>query len=519
MKMRNVILPVFLLLGMLPEASKAQGWDLGAFPKYTDDWSEHLFSKRKQETSYRVETFGTMASGDNTPFWTQQHSWGVVPLESGSYYLKAGIVHRRQLSNKLFLELGADIVTTSKQPHQKNFWLQQAFGKLRWKSLQLSAGMSEDYYSTSVDPYLSLGDLTFSNNARPIPQIKIGIPYFTPIPLTKKTLYIKGEVSVGKFLDDSYLEEIATATNQNYTTGTLSHHKSLSIRIGNIDDKEKGVQFTFGADHASQWGGKIHLEGGQTLSMSEDAKSFLNTFAFKSNEKKVQLSSGIEKTLKENSHFASLSMKIDYGVGFGDEIYSVYYQHPAENRAGIKFNNLPDMLFGVQYKAQYKKLVSNLIFEFFYSKNQNVTLTDEGTVAGNDKGFNNYYNSSSYLQGRSHFGMSIGSSIFLSPRYNEDGYLGFKSNRIFALHGAMEGYLTNQIKYSLLGTFGESLGTFIEPFLYRKRGLAGEANLTYSFPKIPGLSITGSGAFNSGYFFETKSYGGSLSIRKTGKIF
>ncbi|MDR1203675.1 MAG: hypothetical protein LBL58_18860 [Tannerellaceae bacterium] len=43
--------------------------------------------------TYRVEAFGSVASGDNTPFWLVSNRYGVVPLDAGNGYLKVGAFH------------------------------------------------------------------------------------------------------------------------------------------------------------------------------------------------------------------------------------------------------------------------------------------------------------------------------------------------------------------------------------------------------------------------------------------
>jgi hypothetical protein len=39
-----------------------------------------------------------------------------------------------------------------------------------------------------LDKNLSMGDLTFSTNARPIPEINLAFPHYTNIPFTKEYL-------------------------------------------------------------------------------------------------------------------------------------------------------------------------------------------------------------------------------------------------------------------------------------------------------------------------------------------
>ena len=42
-------------------------------------------------TSYLAELFGSLATGDNTPFWMTSNRYGIVPLEGNNTYLKAGV--------------------------------------------------------------------------------------------------------------------------------------------------------------------------------------------------------------------------------------------------------------------------------------------------------------------------------------------------------------------------------------------------------------------------------------------
>ena len=46
-------------------------------------------------TTYRVEAFGSAATGKYTPFWMVSNQYGVVPLEAGNGYMRAGAFHHQ----------------------------------------------------------------------------------------------------------------------------------------------------------------------------------------------------------------------------------------------------------------------------------------------------------------------------------------------------------------------------------------------------------------------------------------
>ena len=48
-----------------------------------------------EATTYKAEIFGSVASGDNTPFWMVSNRYGIVPLEANNGYLNAGVFHNQ----------------------------------------------------------------------------------------------------------------------------------------------------------------------------------------------------------------------------------------------------------------------------------------------------------------------------------------------------------------------------------------------------------------------------------------
>lgn len=475
----------------------------------------------QSETSYKAETFGSLSTGDNTPFWMLHHNWGTVPLDANNFYIRGSVFHKQVLNKDWSLDAGFDLAGSS--PHSfGSVWIQQIYGELNWKAGRLSLGAKEDYTSL-LNPYLSSGDFVSSNNARPIPEAKISIPEFIAIPYTNENVYVKADFSVGRYFDGKYQEDMAKPHNTNYTTGVLSHHKSIYFRFGNIEENNR-FQVAIGLDHRAQWGGTLYKRVGSEYNIIKQPKGlddfFKVVFAREGSEK----ASDADKAFVAGSHIGAYTLKSDYKLRNDDKL-SFYWQHFFEDGSGMALKNFKDMLLGLEYKTNRKQLISGAVFEYVFTKNQSGpihfnTEMDEEHRHNQSKGTgnDNYYNNVDYIQGPSNYGRTHGTALFLSPEYNKDGRLNFKSSRIFALHLGIEGYILPYLKYRALGTAGKSWGRYYAPFKYVKKGLAGNLDLIYSYPKVEGLDFKLSLGFNTGKFFNDDTFGAGITITKRGII-
>lgn len=148
-------------------------------------------------TSYRAELFGSLATGDNTPFWMTSNRYGIVPLEGNNTYLKAGVFHQQHFGKGFRWGAGLDLVGVT--PRDKHAYIHQLYAEIGYKCIEVSLGSKERYHSL-VDPFLSSGDMIYSNNARPIPEMNISIPRFTTVPLTKRLVTVQRKLQCGPFV-------------------------------------------------------------------------------------------------------------------------------------------------------------------------------------------------------------------------------------------------------------------------------------------------------------------------------
>lgn len=474
------------------------------------------FSQQK-EISYRVETFGSVATGKNTPFWMLNHTWGMVPLKADNFYVRGGLFHNREMNKDWNFSLGADIAASS--PHAYGtVWIQQLYGELNWKFLRLNVGSKEDYTSL-LDENLSSGDFDLSNNARPMPEIKVSLPDFILVPYTKGNFYIKGDFSVGKYLDSDYLENVAAPHAFNYVRGVLAHHKSVYFRFGDIKTKNK-LQFILGMDNQAQWGGTLYKDG-NVIPMVHSFSDFLRVvFASEGSSRSKEA----DRQYIAGSQIGSYLFKWDYLLKNKD-ILSLYWHHFFDDGSGMAMESYPDMLLGLQYKTSGKRMISGALFEYVYTKNQtgpvhfNIMMDDaHSSIKNKGNGNDDYYNNVDYIQGRSYYGRSLGTPLFLSPEYNGDGRLYFKSNRILAFHTGIEGFLTPKISYLFLATYGETWGSYSVPYVQTKKGFATALDIIYQYPRLEGLNFKLSAGFNTGEFFGENTFGTGITISKRGII-
>ena len=484
----------------------------------------NLFSQ-ENSTAYRTELFGSAATGENTPFWMLYRNWGMVPLEAGNFYVRGGVFHAGQINNDWSYKLGIDIAASS--PHSfGTVWMQQIYGELNRKTLRLTIGSKEDYTSL-LDEYLSSGDFSLSNNARPIPEIKGSIPDFILVPRTKGNMYIKGDFAIGKYMDGNWQEDKALPYNQPYTKDILSHHKSIYFRFGNINKQHK-LQFTAGMDHQAQWGGKLYIyryveETGQLdYVMHKQPQGLDDLFRVMIAKEGSPGSSGADVAYVAGSHVGSYLLRFDYKLKNSAQI-SLYRHIFYEDGSGMTLENYRDGILGVQYKSAEKKLLSNIVFEYIYTKHQtgpihfNLEMDDaHDHLRHNGNANDDYYNNCDYVQGRSYYGRTMGTPLFLSCEYNADGRLEFKSNRIISYHLGMEGYFTSNLKYRLTATTGQTWGRYYVPFRSEKTGFTSNLDLIYNYPRIKGLNIKLSTGFNTGEFFGGDTFGGGITLTKTG---
>jgi hypothetical protein len=458
-------------------------------------------------TNFSIEAFGSAATGEHTPFWIVGNRYGTAPLNAGNGYLRMGTFHTRPLGKNMRWDAGVDVIAST--PRYRNVYIRQLYAGIGYKCFSLTVGSRENYASL-WDRNLSSGDLVQSANARPIPEINISVPRFTSVPGTKGVLQFRGDFAAGRSFDTEYLKQLKNK-RVHYIENVLWHHKSLHLRLL---DPHSGFPLTatVGVRHHAQWGGTSTnpKEGIQPHSL----KDFMRVITGSSGGDDASISAQVNVL---GNHYGSYDIKLGY-LDPSVDIH-LYKQHLFDDASGMELFNLPDGLYGIQVNISNFPLVSGIVFEYIYTKNQSgpahYLWFDHSVYPGYGGGRDEYYNNEEYTTGVSYFNRSIGSPLITSPEYNKNGSIGFKNNRIRAWHIGLNGYLSRQTAYRILMTKSEGWGTMNMPFLKKTNDFLCAVKISYCHPQLEGWLFSGEIGFDQGALYGD-NLGVAISVSKTG---
>lgn len=401
--------------------------------------------------------------------------------------------------------------------HPGRISLRQLWAGVKWRSLHLTAGMRE--HTPLCTPTLGSGDLVYSRNARPIPQVRIGFADFQDIPFTNGWVQIFGDISYGRFADSDYLESHYNYYNSFITTGVYMQYSRIYFNIA------QGRRFsgTIGMQHATQFGGTWHqYRQGEEWSVIHNPvhfKDFINAFfPWSGGSSQVQG----ETDYFNGNHLGSWDLRLNYAIDDAKTL-SVYLQSPWEDGSGIGKLNGFDGVWGICYLSGTQSAVSQIVVEYVDLTNQSGPSHwapgdyDDSGIPGQATGADDYYNNYMY-DGWANYGMAIGSPFVKSPVYNTDGYLRFTDNRVRGFHIAAEGYISKALQWQAMFSFRTSWGTPMLPAIEKRRDTSMMAGISWAIPKVKRLTLSGQLAFDTGELYGD-NFGGMLTLRYSLPVF
>lgn len=357
---------------------------------------------------------------------------------------------------------------------------------------------------------LSSGSFAMGRNTIPVPMINLSVPEFTPVPLTYKFIQFKGNVAHGWLGDDRYVKDAYLHEKTFYLRGGFNHWP---------------VQGYAGMVHFVQWGGNSP-DRGRLPSSLED---YISVFFGK----------GGGNDAPDGEQINALGNHLgiwDFGIKAASKKYryQVYWQHFFEDHSGLMFRNIGDGLWGGTIQKKEKSLISGLLWEVLYTKDQSgpgesdrpgdTPHCEEENCGYKYGGQDNYYNNFIYRSGWTYNSRNLGNPLLMNvaqyQQYKPDANIynpAIESNRILAHHIGLEGRFTPQLDYKAYITYVRHYGNY--------RGLAGGEpydpnnppddldeyefypplhqwsfmiETTYSFEQIPQLDFTTSLAWDTG---------------------
>lgn len=472
---------------------------------------------------WHADVMASGATGQMAPYYMASNRHGIL-TQGKNAILNAGISRPMDLNKRFSYGFALDFLTgysnstdylrfsdeqwVINPQHPSRIWLQQLYGEIKYRSLFLTVGLKK-HQSALLNFRLSSGDLTESGNARPIPEVRAGFIDFQDIPFTNGWIQIQGEISYGKFTDNKWIRNHFNHFGDHINQGALYSYKRCYFRTkpSMPFSATLGMQVgaIFGGTSDYYMNGHIYM----TKQFSRSLKQCL----------KMLIPTDGGQEYYSGSTLGSWDILLRYRLPNSFELKG-YMQKPWEDGSGIGFLNGFDGLWGLELATNRKGIVSGAVVEYIDFTNQSgPTHWDPddfpGTTAtSRAEGGDNYYNNHEY-NGYQNYGMSIGTPFNVSPIYNRNGTLLFNHNLVRGFHIGVEGNITGNLDYRLLGGYRKSWGTDLVPLIDPETDTSFMAEVTYNVPQIKGLKINAQFALDHGKLYGNNT-GGCVTVSYSG---
>ncbi len=465
---------------------------------------------------YCAEMSGTASGGgDFAPFWLSANRFGLSSVEHNSGYFRGRVQRAVEADSLRIWQIGYGLDIAVPVNYTSHFVLQQFYADFRFKDIGLSIGAKERPEELK-NAALSSGGMTYSNNARPIPQVRLELPRFWTIPGTGGWLAVKGHVAYGLYTDNGWQREFH-APQSTYSANSLYHSKAGFLRIGN--EHKFPLTFVGGLEMSCQFGGEAwnvtqRLDDPafdpSHVHMGNGLNSFWNAFIPGGSDASDGNYANSEGNQLGSWHF-SLNWK---GKGWKLRAYAEHF-FDDHSQMFLQYG-WKDMLWGVEAELPQNPVIGTLLYEHLRTTDQSGGIYHDETdvLPTQISGIDNYYNHPIYGAWQ-HWGQALGNPLLMSPIYNKNGSISFRHNRVIAHHVGLAGQPLPTLGYRLLFTHIKSLGTYANPTENPVYGNYFMAELSYAPRNFHGISFVGAFATNGGQMLGHTT-GGMLTIRKTG---
>lgn len=435
-----------------------------------------------------IEYGATLRAGDNTPLWQVSNIHGFSSLKNNTY-IRGGVFYNTTQGNwnmKAALDVGVTAGFTS------SLILQQAFVEANYKWLGIYAG-SKETDSPLLNQQLSSGGLTWSGNARPIPQVAVGL--FDYVKLLSQ-VWFKAEISYGKLTDNAYQKK-QVGEGYWYTKDIKYHHKSVFFRLGNPLNR---WNFDFGLSMDCFFGGYNIGGGPYEGNLGNSLKDYWAAF-FPRQDNSDELQPYYKGNFMGSEH-----LKVNYQ--HTDFKLSAYLENYYDDFSGVfKMNGL-DGLWGVELQFKKQSPIDAFVLEYYQTTHQSGPLHGlDHSVVKKTHGADDYYNNHWY-PGWAHWGMTMANPLVASPIYNKDGDMAFKYNRVKAIHLGWAGSFTKELSYRAKLSYNQTWGTPFRPTVSILENYSSFFECKYIPCKYPLWDFRASLAFDIGNI-----YGDNLGVQ------
>jgi len=435
----------------------------------------------------------TMAATKNhLPFWFIVNQAGAVDKTSANSLASVHISRVLNPNNRISFSFGLDFI--GRLSDHKQAYFHQLYGAVRYGKFFVRVGRREQMVGL-VDSTLSIGSMTLSRNATPVPMVGIGFDYIPVLSLPGKVdlIYAKG------FFGHGWLG------NDRFVRGAYLHEKYLYLRA--FGPPEFPVHAYGGLVHFVIWGG-THPKLGRLPSGLGD---LINVALAQAGDP------GRANFGEVINALGNTVASYDFGltVKTGPIDARAYRQFYIETSPAVRFRNPWDGLWGVSIRfPDIRFPISAFLWEHVNTKKQGAKH-NEGEFNGAD----NYYNNFLYKGGWTYEGQVLGLPLI----FGNGKQPGVVNNIIVAHHFAIEGILPHQVKYTTFVTYSRNYGARDD---CNDNGCSGNTTLRtsrrdqYSFllkisaPLVPhrGIDLDAAISFDTGSVYPENA-GAMLGIR------
>lgn len=372
-----------------------------------------------------VEAIGFLSSEEINPFWFSVNSNTAVGAETtfssfGSSTATMNFENESEISagTSLFFRNGFedDFQRRDLFIQYKNNWLKATIG---------SKQQDEKLNGLS----LSNQNFIFSRNARPLP----GLLFEANEPIKiNKTFAI--DWGIGHYLlnDDRYIDDVNVHYKRLGLITTFNNESKLTLRI----------------QHLAQWGGTLP----DNTELPQDFSTFVKVFFAQKGEKSGDFGEALNAV---GNHIGTFFFEYSFSSEVGQ--FGIYHDHPFEDGSGTRFANFPDGIWGVNFKPENKKFISQVLYEYIDTRDQ----SGEPGVSGAD----GYFGNNIYRSGWTYEGNVIGYPLILTDPsvVINDQTSPFISNRSQVHHFGLAGTI-KKIDWKIKSSIVKQLGTYRKPF-------------------------------------------------------
>ena len=508
---------------------------LPAKAQYAWQEEDHSPSKLKlgENINYKVEMQASASHG-KTPLWLNANKHGLSSLDEFNGYVRGAIIRPLSTDSIRRWGIGYGVDVAVPVNYTSNVVVQQAFAEARWLHGVLSVGAKE-YPMELKNQTLSSGSQTLGINARPVPQVRIALPEYWTVPLTKGWLHLKGHIAYGMMTDDSWQHDF-TKRQHKYADHVLYHSKAGYLKIGN-DYSFFPLSLEMGLEMAAQFGGKPYQPdaSGQMVEIPTDKglKGFWHAFVPGGGD----ATDGMYQNMAGNQ-LGSWVMRLNCDADtWRASIYADHFFEDHSQMFFLDFNgygegeewntwkkrryfmySIKDMMLGAEFNLKYGTWLRDIVFEYIYTKYQSGPYNHDRTknISDHIAGVDEYYNHS-ISTGWQHWGQTIGNPLYRSPIYNDNGEIRVYDNRFYAFHLGVHGSPSERLYYRVLATYQKGWGTYTTPFNKAHHNISFLLEATYKFNHNWQLRAGYAMDFGSEKMLGHNA-GGQVTISKTGLL-